>query len=75
MSGIKRVIEDDEAKRADALQFALELGVLQRCAYHNIVFEDSGDLEGAYRAAAAHCDGNAVHDATAGLSDIPSASW
>lgn len=53
MSGIKRVIEDNEAKRADALQFALDLGVLKRCGFHDSVYEGSGDLDHAYRAAAA----------------------
>lgn len=54
MGGNKRLLEEDEAKRYAAVQFAIELGVLERCEYHDdVVFEGSGDLDAAYRAAAA----------------------
>jgi hypothetical protein len=42
---------EQDAKRAVAIQIALEAGLLEKCAYHRCVYDAMDDfaLEGAYR--------------------------
>jgi hypothetical protein len=49
MGGYKRMMEDAEAKRAAAIEIAIEAGALKRCEYHDDVYEGSRDFEAAYR--------------------------
>ena len=53
MGVTKRLLEEREAIRADAMQFLLRIGTLQECEHHGIIYEDDGDLERVYRIAMA----------------------
>jgi hypothetical protein len=53
MSGIKRLMEQQEEKRIEARTIALKAGVLEVCEFHSEIFVGQKDILGAYKLAAA----------------------
>ena len=50
MGGAKRMMEENESKRAVALEIALEAGVLEQCEFHeDCIFEGGEEIEAAYK--------------------------
>ena len=53
MSGIKRLMEEQEEKRWEARAIARKAGVLKVCEFHEETFVGEKDILGAYKLAAA----------------------
>lgn len=53
MSGIKRLMEEQEEKRSEARAIALKAGALKVCEFHDEIFVGGKDILGAYKLAAA----------------------
>jgi len=52
MGQAKRELERLEQQEGIALEIAIKAGVLNRCEFHeDVIFEDSGDTEAAYKLA------------------------
>lgn len=51
----KRMMDENDAKRREAMAIALEAGVLEQCEAHDdCLFEGHGDLKKAYRIGNSH---------------------
>lgn len=50
MGGAKRLMEEQDAKSAAAIDIALEAGVLKQCEFHEgSIYEGGQDIENAYK--------------------------